>query len=468
MATLNPAPNHRLARLMADAGFTSHKAFARAVRKVSEEPQPAAPIGCDHTSVSRWLHGMKPRADTALCIVTALSRALGRSVSLAEAGLASSASVPPDLGLTCPPSPGDGIEVIARLWHADLDEATPVIGRPASAVAWQSVPLNWLLAEHSPGISERPEGPHVGSADVQRVSATIELFAQLDNRFGGGHARRALIQYLADDLTRLLNGRYRERVATDLFSIAAQATLLAAWMSYDSGIHGLAQRYFVQALGMAEAGNDRLLAGSILDAMSHQATFLGRFQDAANLTRAARSGTQHIATASLTAHFHAMEARALAQLGDSRGCERALSDAVSLFERRDPDSDPQWFRYFDDAELAAEFGHCYRDVGRPGAAIRYAAQSIGGTCGARSDFFVTMVLADAHLRAGEVEQACLDALDALRLGEQVKSARCARYLRDFHASLAPAASSAAVREFQEQAALSVLWRQATRPPPGSA
>jgi len=466
MAIRNLAPNHRLARLMAEAGFTSHKAFARAVRKVSEEPQVASPIGCDHTSVSRWLHGMQPRADTALCIVTVLSRALSRPVSLADTGLVSSASIPPDLGLTYP-SPGDGNDVITRLWRADLDEATAVTGRPASAAAWQSIPLNWLLASRPTGLPERWEGTRVGSTDVQRIRITIDLFAQLDNRFGGGHARRALIQYLADDVGRTLNGHYRDRVAIDLFCIAAQATLLAAWMSYDSGLHGIAQRYFIQALNLAEAGNDQLLSGSILDAMSHQAAFLGHYQDAANLARAARSGTQRIATPSLTAHFYAMEARALARLGDVRSCERALADAVSLFERRNPGNEPEWFRYFDDAELAAEFGHCYRDIGHLSAAIRYAAQSIGSTCGARSDFFVTMVLADAQLRTGEAEQACLGALDALRLGEQLKSARCVQYLRDFHESLTSAAGSAAVREFQEQAAHSAMWRQATPAPPGS-
>jgi hypothetical protein len=432
------------------------------VRKVSEEPQVASPIGCDHTSVSRWLHGMKPRADTALCIVTALSRALGRPVSLADAGLASSVSIPPDLGLTYP-SAGDGNDVIARLLHADLDEATSVTTRPPSAAAWQSIPLNWLLASRS-GLPEHPQGVRVGSADVQRIRTTIELFAQLDNRFGGGHARRALIQYLADDVSQMLNGRYRDHIATDLLCVAAQATLLAAWMSYDSGLHGIAQRYFIQALSLAEAGNDQLLSGSILDAMSHQATFLGRYQDAANLARAARNGTQSIATPSLAAHFYAMEARALARLGDARGCERSLAGAVSLFERRNPDSDPEWFRYFDDAELAAEFGHCYRDIGRFRVAMRYAAQSIGSTCGARSDFFVAMVLADAQLRAGEAERACLGALDALRIGEQLKSARCVRYLRDFHKSLTSTANSAAVRAFREQAAASALWRQATQAP----
>ena len=69
----------------------------------------------------------------------------------------------------------------------------------------------------------------------------------------------------------------------------------------------LAQRYFVQALALAQAGGDRLLGASILDAMSHQATYLGRFGEAANLARAARTGTQGIATPTLVSHFHTME-----------------------------------------------------------------------------------------------------------------------------------------------------------------
>jgi hypothetical protein len=401
-----------------------------------------------------------PRGDTAAFIATALSRALGRPVSLAEIGLSSSVALPTDLGLDYLASVDEGTDVLARLWRADLDEATSVITNPPNLGAWHNVPLNWLVARPAQQAQVHPGGRRVGSTDVRRARATIELFAQLDNRFGGGHARHALIQYLADDVERMLRGRYQDPVARELFSTAAEATLLAAWMSYDSGAHGLAQRYFVQALGLAEAGTDRLLAGSILDAMSHQATFLGRFQDAANLARAARIGTQHIATPTFAAHFHAMEARALARLGDVRGCELALSDAVSMFERRNPENDPEWFRYFDDAELAAEIGHCFRDLGRAKAATRYAAQSLGSTCGTRSDFFATMVLADAHLRAGEAEQACRVALDALRLGEQLKSARCASYLREFQADLAPVGSPAAVLEFEEQAAASAMWRQA--------
>lgn len=49
----------------------------------------------------------------------------------------------------------------------------------------------------------------------------------------------------------------------------------------------------------------------------------------------------------------------------------------------------------------------------------------------RSDFLATMVLADAHLRAGEPEEACRVALDTLDLGDQLKSARCVAYLAEF-------------------------------------
>jgi len=200
--------------------------------------------------------------------------------------------------------------------------------------------------------------------------------------------------------------------------------------------------------------------------MSHQATYTGRFGDAANLARAARTGTAGIATATLTAHFHTMEARALARLGDARACDRALAEAVREFERRRPDDDPEWIRYFDEVELAAEFGHCLRDLGRAAAAARYAGRSVAAVDSAgfvRSDFFATMVLADAQLAGGDLEQACGTALRALTAGELIRSARCVNYLREFGQHLARAGDATVATDFHEQARESRLWRIAARP-----
>jgi hypothetical protein len=315
--------------------------------------------------------------------------------------------------------------------------------------------------------SETARGVRIGMADIDRFRTTVELFTQLDDRFGGGHARQALIQYLNTDAERLLHGRFNDSVGRALFSATAEATLLAAWMTYDSTPDSsLAQRYFIQALALAQAGNDRLLGGSILDAMSHQATYTGRFGEAANLARAAMTGTHGIATPTLTAHFHTMEARALARLGDAKACDRSLAEAVREFERRNPDDDPAWIRYFNESELSAEFGHCLRDIGRPTDAAQYASRSltaIDETTFMRSDFFAMMVLADSYLDAGEREHACSVALNALAAGEQIRSARCVKYLSEFHQRLTTAGINRSAAEFNEQAARSRLWRIATRP-----
>jgi hypothetical protein len=303
-------------------------------------------------------------------------------------------------------------------------------------------------------------------SDVERFRATVEMFVQLDDRYGGGHARQSLIQYLSGDGGRLLRGRYPEAVRGALLSAVAEATLLAAWMSYDAApLSGLGQRYFIQALGLAQAAGNRLLGAGILDAMSHQATYTGRFQEAASLARAARTGTTGIATASLTAHFHTMEARALARLGDAKACDRALAEAIREFERRRPENDPEWFQYFDEAELSAELGHCLRDLNRASDAAHHAQRSTAtadGSSFGRSDFFATMVLADAYLAGGEPEQACDTALTALTAGEKIRSGRCVSYLREFGEHLALIGESAAVREFHEQALACRLWRIASR------
>jgi hypothetical protein len=133
--------------------------------------------------------------------------------------------------------------------------------------------------------------------------------------------------------------------------------------------------------------------------------------------------------------------------------------------RSKPEDDPGWIRYFDEAELSAEIGHCLRDLRRPSDATRYASQSLAAvdeTTFMRSDFFAMMVLADAYLAAGQLEQACSVTLKALTAGEQIRSARCVGYLREFRERLAAVGNSRSVTEFEEQAARSRLWRIAVR------
>jgi transcriptional regulator with XRE-family HTH domain len=434
----------------------------------------------EYMTGKRQPRGVKTFQDFAdgLGMPSAAREALGLAADPAERaaviGHRAQAHGAADLGLTYPATTAEAAGSLTQLWHADLNGPAASWG-PADPRAWNDAPLRWLVDSSATSGREAPRAPRIGLADVERFRATIDMFKQLDDRFGGGHVRTALIQYLNADARRLLNGQYNETTGRALYSAVAEATLLAAWMSYDSMPAGaLAQRYFVQALALARAAGDRLLGASILDAMSHQATYLGRYGEAANLARAAKTGTQGIATPTLVSHFQTMEARALARLGDAKCCNQALAEAVREFERRTPDNDPQWIQYFDEAELSAEFGHCLRDLGRPAQAAQYASASVAAIDDStfqRSDFFATIVLADAHMAAGEIEQACGVALKALTAGEQIRSARCINYLREFRNRLTRTSDSSVVIEFNEQASgasLCTLARVRTSTVAGSA
>src|SRR5579875_1211305 len=139
----------------------------------------------------------------------------------------------PDVIWAYPDKPLDVAGNLAWLWQSDLAGAAVLRGE-IDPGAWNDASLRWLVDPGRLPDSDRAAGVRIGMADVQRFRATVELFGQLDDRFGGGHARKALIQYLRTDAERLLHGRYTDVVGRALFSATAEATLLAAWMSYDS------------------------------------------------------------------------------------------------------------------------------------------------------------------------------------------------------------------------------------------
>ena len=384
--------------------------------------------------LSEWMTGKRePKAATTfekfangLGLPPAARRALGLTPT--AMALSADPDTSDDTKLSYPEDASQATENVSALWRVDLTDTTAFQRGRFDPHSWGDASFRWLV---DPGRvpDEPPSGVRIGMGDVTRFRTTVDMFDKLDDRFGGGHARESLIKYLSVDADRLLRGRYNAEVGRELFSAVGEATLLAAWMTYDSApTSSLAQSYFVQALALAQAGSDRLLGASILDAMSHQATFAGRFTDAANLARAALTGTRGVASPTQTAHFHAMEARALARLGDAKACSAALSESVKEFERANPENAPVWIRYFDESELSAEFSHCMRDLGCATDAVRYADSSLKASeAFGRSDFFVSLVLAYAQLAVGDAEQACSTALKAISSGDQIRSARCVSY-----------------------------------------
>ncbi|KOG85369.1 regulator, partial [Streptomyces varsoviensis] len=218
----------------------------------------------------------------------------------------------------------------------------------------------------------------------------------------------------------------------------ADLTRLAGWTSYDIAAHGLAQRYFVQALRLAQAAGDRAYGSYVLATMSRQAVYLGHGREAVQLARVAQQGVGSGAPPVVQALLHAVEARGHGVLSEVRACTASLARAERALETARPGDDvPYWARFFDEGQLADEFGHCYRDLQQYRAAALHAERSLQlrGAGFARSRLFCRVVLASARLGLGELEQACVLGAEAAQQASEMRSARAVEYVRDFERRL---------------------------------
>ncbi len=346
---------------------------------------------------------------------------------------------------------GRADETVAQGLPAPGPDEAPAARVPAqSRGALVGVPA----PAHAPPAPARAGG-RIGPGDIAAVRAVGDLFRALDHAYGGGHARQALVRYLEHEAEPMLRGSYGDALGRRLFGSVADLTRLAGWTSYDIGAHGLAQRYFVQALRLAQAAGDRVYGGYVLVTMSRQAVYLGHGREAVQLARVAQQGVGSHAPAVVQALLHAAEARGHGLLDETRACVCALARAErALSAARGGDDVPGWARFFDEAQLADEFAHCHRDLQQYRAAAQHAERSLQlrSASYVRSRLFCRTVLASARLGLGEVEAACAQGVEVVRAAGEMRSARAAEYVRDFGRRLEPFRDTAAVRTFHDRVA----------------
>lgn len=475
-------PNRQLAALIAEAGF-SNAGLARRVDQLGLEH--GLDLRYDKTSVTRWLRGQQPRGTTPALIAEVFTRRLGRRLTAQDLGL--DACAPVYAGLEFAATPEEAIDIVSGLWrkdsgsHAELRKiaftsaglVVPsrdwLIGRADEKVARAEPPAR-VPAQGRPGArsgkpaslaarrssaADRGPGHWVSGGDIAALRSVGELFRTLDHAYGGGHARQALVRYLEHECEPMLRGTYGEQAGRRLFAAVADLTRLAGWTSYDIGAHGLAQRYFVQALRLAQAAGDRAFGAYVLVTMSRQAVHLGHGREAVQLARVAQQGAGSSVPPAVQAMLHAVEARGHGVLGEVRACTAALVRAERALEgARAGDDVPYWARFFDEAQLADEFGHCHRDLQQYRAAALHAERSLQLRAPgyARSRLFCRLVLATARLGLGELDQACRLAAEAAAQAAEMRSVRALEYVRDFERRLEPYRDAAPVRGYRDKVA----------------
>ncbi|SNT14261.1 hypothetical protein SAMN05443665_101747 [Actinomadura meyerae] len=458
-------PNHKLAALIDEAGF-SRKGLADRVVRLAQL-RGVQNLRYNHSSVTRWLvHGDQPRPPVPQILAEVFTIELGRRITVADLGL-KSPGLPQNIGLELPTSQTASAQAATLLWRADIDQQRPLVGAEFDQGAFSVAALRWFVGPWDPA-PPPAAGRRIGAADVEEIRQVTAAFRILDNRLGGGHVRSPVVEYLHTHVGPLLrDARAAEPVRRQLFAAAADLTKLAAWLYHDLDRQGIAQRYLVQALAMARHADDYGLGAEILAAMSQLAHYVAQADQAVDMARTAQTAARRAGLPVLMTECEVMEAHGhAAQDGGARACAAALTRAEASYDRATTTELPPWLDYFDEAYFAAKIAHCFRDLGRPAEVEQYARKSLDmDPAYRRGKTFNVAILAVGLAEQGNLAEAVKEGRTAVDMAAGLTSARVYRYIRDVLGALAPYAADPEVAEImcyaQEQ--LPALRVRAARP-----
>lgn len=418
--------NAQLAAVIAEAGL-SHAQVARAFVRVAMESDAREFTGVGRSHVSHWVGGSTPSGRAPAILCEALSRRLGRTVTLDEIGLpAPSLSSPEALDWRV-----DTLVALNDLGRVDVDaERRRVLGAAVYSVAALALPGDPWWAEMAERGSARSDAGtrSVGRGDLEAVRDMVSMFSRVDQRRGGGHARTAVVQYLTSDVAPYLRGRFADdQVRRAMFSAASELAYLSGWMAFDDSEHATAQHYFAVAVKLAAEADDPPMAGHVLRAMAHQAVDLGHQRQALELAAASVDGKRYaLASPRERALLGVVHARSLAAAGQRQAAAAALIRAEDDLAAAEPgDDEPGRVFFFGEASLAHETACALRDTGDLAGAVRQFRRSVRTRKAAtftRTHAVTLGYLGAVQARQGAIEEACatwsrsLDAMDGVRSG----------------------------------------------------
>lgn len=301
------------------------------------------------------------------------------------------------------------------------------------------------------GVAASTRTHHViNGDDISILLETIRAFRQLDNKFGGGHVRTAVAAYLADEVEPALRvGRFGRGARKEFQRASVELNQLVGWMAYDVGDDTGGRRHLRRALDISSQVGDSALSAEMLAAVSHQAAYAGRAEEAVDFAIGAKQSALRSGVPALQAESAALEAQGYAIQQDSQQCLSALRRAERAFSQVSSGNTPPWLRYFDRAYMSAKFAHALRELGRPLEAETFARESLLMCDGyERGRLFNTALLAGILADRGQLDEAASCAGHAVRMANQVRSFRAWRYLDDVRIQLYP---------FRKTGEISEIW-----------
>ncbi|MBQ0983146.1 tetratricopeptide repeat protein [Streptomyces sp. F63] len=384
-------PNACLSRLLGETGGSQSR-FATAVNRIGTEQ--GTRLRYDASAVSHWLTGTTPRREVRPLILEALARKLARPVTHADAGFPMPTGQPQSTT----------VEGLLELGRHDMDPSRRGVLGAALFSAALTIP-DW------PNVVGRMEAVRtgrthrIGYAEVDAVVAMTDKVSELDDVFGGRHARPMAAAFLVNTVTPHLRADASDGVRKAMLSAASDLLYLTGYMAVDEGLHGLAQRYYVKALELAGAADDRLTYCTTLRGMSLQAVDLGHHAHALRLADAAAAASRN-AGPRMRAFLSGQQAHAYAAGGDRVTALRYIREAEVAMDKAE--SRAKTFGSYDPSSLAYHIAQVQYGLGDLSGSVKNMKESsrLRHDVYRRTRVRYDAMLAERQLELGHLEAAC--------------------------------------------------------------
>ncbi|MGZ9929961.1 transcriptional regulator [Streptomyces sp. NC-S4] len=418
-------PNVLLDALLAEAGM-SHAGLAAYVNQAGRTRGLA--LRYEHTAVTRWLKGQRPRGQVPDLICEVLGGRLRRPLGLDDIGLGAA-----DQPVPLHASPLSGfVDRAAALWRSDVQArpqllaAEAVTGTPAVIPVWE-----WENPPEDADVSR--EGPNpIGPEHIEILKSARAHYELMYRRAGGLATRDRIVRFLGSETAPMLRGSYSDDLGRRLHRATGSLVAVAGICAYDSDAHGLAQRYFHQALRLAKASGDRGLGAYVVALIVNQSLHLREYRQAVAFAEAALRAAGRHTTAALAADLYAMQAKAYAQLGDTPAALACIRRAEAAAERIQPGSEPDETGYVQPGLVNVQVAEALLSLGDLEAARIQATAAVGTPAHDRGRVHRLAMLCEIQLRQGEADRAAASAaemaerargMESLRLRDRLRTVR---------------------------------------------
>lgn len=234
----------------------------------------------------------------------------------------------------------DPVTAAESLGRADVDRRS-FIRRAMYSVGLSATALS--PAVDLGRLAQASEGIKVGMAEVNAVRAVTDAFVRLDEAKGGGTGRTATAEFLATDVAALLRSRFTdERTRAEAYSAAAELAYLIGFKSHDLGSEGLAQRYYLSSLRLAEESGSPGQDGFALRILAIQGSDVGKRKFSVRLAEKSIERIKGKVGRDTQALFQTALARCQAETGDHDGARRALQAAEPAIHAASIGPMPLW------------------------------------------------------------------------------------------------------------------------------